>query len=124
MGGLCVETGDIGEKSHCTLSAKGVYQLAKCGHFVNIPDAKIQDKSKSNELQKCLVVFQVAWMAMQCIARKSYGLPLTLLEVHTMVHVVCALLLYICWFRVCKPVYMLFGPVPRSLTITLILETA
>ncbi|KAI2777361.1 hypothetical protein F4815DRAFT_481826 [Daldinia loculata] len=41
-------------------------------------------------------------MVIQCISRKAYRLPLTLLEIHTMVHVVCAFILYICWFEVCK----------------------
>ncbi|KAF4497904.1 hypothetical protein FAGAP_5916 [Fusarium agapanthi] len=56
-------------------------------------------KSKADYLQKILVAMQVIWMAMQCIARKIKNLPLSLLEVHTMVHVVCAIFLYLCWFR-------------------------
>jgi hypothetical protein len=51
-------------------------------------------------LQKIIVVGQVLWMVLQCIARTAYHLPLSLLEIHTMFHVACALLLYICWFKV------------------------
>ncbi|KAK3936520.1 hypothetical protein QBC46DRAFT_419077 [Diplogelasinospora grovesii] len=38
-------------------------------------------------------------MIIQCIARAAHGLPLALLEVHTMVHVVCAGFLYALWLK-------------------------
>ncbi|KAK0733104.1 hypothetical protein B0T26DRAFT_631727 [Lasiosphaeria miniovina] len=61
---------------------------------------RIDDKSKADSIAKALVVGQVCWMAAQCIARAAYGLPIALLEIHTMVHVLCALLIYAVWFRV------------------------
>jgi hypothetical protein len=82
------------------LTPEGVLQLAEDGHFLEIPRSKIDDKSKADTISKILVMTQVAWMAMQCITRKAYGLPLTLLEVHTMVHVVCAVLLFVLWIDV------------------------
>jgi len=82
------------------LSSKGVLQLAKHDYFLAIPRSTIDDKSKADVIQKVLVMTQVTWMAMQCIARKVYGLPLTLLEVHTMVHVVCAVALFGLWIHV------------------------
>lgn len=83
------------------VSGTTVLWLASQGHWVKIPRAKITDKSKADTFQKILVLFQVSWMVMQCIARWIYKLPLTLLEVHTMVHVVCAMILYGFWFKVC-----------------------
>ncbi|KAI5810409.1 hypothetical protein BZA77DRAFT_271667, partial [Pyronema omphalodes] len=62
----------------------------------------ISDKSKADNLAKGLVCFQVSWMTIQTISRKIEGLPLTVLEIHTLVHVVCALFMYILWFK--KPV--------------------
>jgi hypothetical protein len=59
-----------------------------------------RDKGKANLIQKSLVMLQVTWMATQCITRRAYGLPLTLLEIHTMVHVICALTMYSFWFYV------------------------
>ncbi|KAG8350389.1 hypothetical protein FVEN_g11441 [Fusarium venenatum] len=41
----------------------------------------------------------IIWMVMQCVMRKIKNLPLSLLEIHTMVHVACAVFLYLCWFR-------------------------
>jgi hypothetical protein len=82
------------------LTPNGVLQLASLGHLIHIPRSRIDDKSKADVLQKCLVVMQVIWMATQCIVRKIYGLPLSLLEVHTMVHVFCALLMFLFWMKV------------------------
>jgi len=111
MGGLEVPVHDIEPRSpkaarglqfssRLRLTAAGVLQLARDGHFLRIPRSKIDDKSKADVIQKILVMTQVTWMATQCIARKIYGLPLTLLEVHTMVHVVCAVVLFALWISV------------------------
>jgi hypothetical protein len=82
------------------LTPNGVLQLASLGYFVPVPRSKIDDKSKADILQKSLVMIQVIWMATQCTVRKVYGLPLSLLEVHTMVHVFCALIMYLFWMEV------------------------
>ncbi|KAJ4124265.1 hypothetical protein NW768_009624 [Fusarium equiseti] len=76
-----------------------IIQLAERGHWIQIPRQDIDDKSKADTVQKTLVVIQVLWMVTQCIARRVYGLPLSLLEIHTIVHVVCAVFLYACWFE-------------------------
>ncbi|KAK3377186.1 hypothetical protein B0T24DRAFT_524400, partial [Lasiosphaeria ovina] len=83
----------------CSLSTLGILQLARTGHFVTISEAEIDDKSKADIIQKFLVVTQVTWMAVQCAFRAAWGLPISLLEIHTLVHVVCALAMYIFWFR-------------------------
>ncbi|KAM0393952.1 hypothetical protein ACHAO7_003103 [Fusarium culmorum] len=81
------------------LGPQTVIWLAERGHWIPISKKKIDDKSKADYLQKLLVLIQVIWMVMQCIMRKIKNLPLSLLEIHTMVHVVCAVFLYLCWFR-------------------------
>ena len=82
------------------LSVNGVLQLARMGHFLPIPRSKINDKSKADTLQKVLVMTQVTWMATQCIVRFAYGLPISLLEIHTMVHVICAITMFLFWIKV------------------------
>lgn len=42
---------------------------------------------------------QGSWPFIQCISRKAAGLPLAPLEVHTLVHAGCALIIYACWFE-------------------------
>ncbi|KAF5634126.1 hypothetical protein F25303_8900 [Fusarium sp. NRRL 25303] len=54
---------------------------------------------------KAFRLFESMERPYSCIARKIQNLPLSLLEVHTMVHVVCAIFLYLCWFR--KPLNVL-----------------
>ena len=82
------------------LTAHGIVLLAESGHFVTISKTRLEDKSKANILQKVLVVAQVSWMAVQCAFRGSLGLPISLLEVHTLVHVACAMLMYAFWIQV------------------------
>jgi hypothetical protein len=82
------------------LTPDGVLQLAKMGHFLSLSSSSIDDKSKADVLQKLIVGGQVTWMVTQCIARAAYGLPLTLLEIHTMAHVTCAFVMLLLWVKV------------------------
>jgi hypothetical protein len=77
-----------------------VIWLVERGHWIPISKKNIDDKSKADYFQKLLVLIQVMWMVVQCIMRKIKSLPLSLLEIHTMVHVSCAVFLYLCWFKV------------------------
>ncbi|KAI0847574.1 hypothetical protein F5Y00DRAFT_263484 [Daldinia vernicosa] len=104
-----------------TLSPEAVVALAKNGVFLYVSEESIADRSKADSIQKALVVLQVSWMFLQCVARKAYQLPLTLLEVHTMAHILCAGFMYACWFK--KPLdvfspevlrYSSFNNLPRT----------
>ncbi|KAK3334219.1 hypothetical protein B0T19DRAFT_148375 [Cercophora scortea] len=110
MGGLQVSIDDIYPSEYVRgttvrvphivpLSTDGVMLLAECGHLeaLVVPPAKIEDRSKANIIQKALVLTQVGWMALQCIVKKAQGYPISLLEIHTFVHVVCAVALYTLW---------------------------
>ena len=100
MGGFIVDVSHIHNTlSRLTISAKGLAFLAKHGHFVKMSDAAIRDKSKADMLVKSLVCIQVSWMLVQTISRKIVGYPITLLEVHTLVHVGCAIGTYGLWFE-------------------------
>ncbi|KAJ4289316.1 hypothetical protein N0V88_007067 [Collariella sp. IMI 366227] len=92
MGGLQLECpGPDGENILRTLSPDGVRVLGDIKlEPLRVPKSLIMDRSKADTIQKALVLIQVSWMAIQCIARKIEGLPMTLLELHVMVHVVCA----------------------------------
>ncbi|KAI4120633.1 MAG: hypothetical protein LQ338_006875 [Usnochroma carphineum] len=69
------------------------------GLFIDVSDADIEDKSKANLLAKGLVLVQITWTMLQCLSRKIAGLPISLLEVHTLVHAGCALIMYCLWFK-------------------------
>ncbi|KAK3900069.1 hypothetical protein C8A05DRAFT_36304 [Staphylotrichum tortipilum] len=100
MGGFELATADGLDERIRTLSPKGLLKLAavNIAPFM-IPSSRIEDQSKADTLQKALVLLQVGWVMLQCIARKAYGLPITLLELHTMMHVVCAVAMYAFWLQ-------------------------
>ena len=105
MGGLAVRDPDTvlsGNfiSGHCTLTPHAVLFCARQGGFLDVSSETIQDRCKANLLGKSLVCLQVTWFVIQCIARAIAGYPLALLEVHTTVHVACALILYILWWEV------------------------
>lgn len=100
MGGFIVDVSHIHNTlSRLTISPKGIAFLAKRGHFVNISDAVIKDKSKADTLAKALVCTQVSWTLVQTVSRRIVGYPITLLEVHTLIHVACAIGMYGLWFQ-------------------------
>ncbi|TLD19621.1 hypothetical protein PspLS_09357 [Pyricularia sp. CBS 133598] len=82
-----------------TLTARGVALLARCGHLPDVPREEIDDKSKANSLAKATVLLQATWMLIQAIGRLAAGLPVTLLEVNTVAHVLCALSMYMLWWH-------------------------
>ncbi|KAF8537307.1 hypothetical protein BDD12DRAFT_780639, partial [Trichophaea hybrida] len=108
MGGFAVDTTKFDPPterpipSRMTITFSGLITLARAKEFLEIDCETINDKSKADVLAKGLVIFQVVWMVVQVVARKIKGLPLTLLEIHTLVHVFCALVMYCFWFK--KPV--------------------
>lgn len=58
----------------------------------------IMDKGKADTLAKLLVCIQTLWMVAQCAARKISGLPVTLLEFHVVVQVLCTMAVYGFWW--------------------------
>jgi hypothetical protein len=102
MGGFVTDIRQLHNKlSRITLTSNWIIMLARKGHFLELSNDAIKDKSKADVLAKCLVIAQVSWLIVNCVGRKVLGLPLTLLEIHTLVHVACALITYALWFLVC-----------------------
>ena len=100
MGGFVVDVSHIHNSlSRLTISPKGIAFLAKYGHFLKISDYTIHDKSKQDLLAKLLVLVQVSWILTQTIARRVLDYPITLLELHTLIHVAIAIGMYGLWFR-------------------------
>jgi hypothetical protein len=101
MGGVGVSVQDIYDKREMVvLTAEAVRNLAENKKHIKFPAPRIEDKSKAGIMEKALVILQVLWMVLQCLARRCYGLPLSLLEIHTIVHVVIAILMYSFWFYI------------------------
>ena len=88
-----------------SLTARGVAFLARCGHLPKIKEDDIVDKSKADSLAKALACLQAGWMIVQVIGRAILGLHVTLLEVNTLGHVLCALLTYLLWWNKPRQIY-------------------
>lgn len=97
MGGFEVKPNEF-FKELCTLTPQGVMLMLKLGLLPDVDKNKIKDKSKADSLAKGVVCIQAVWMFIQTIARKASGLPITLLELNTLAHVACAILLYLLWW--------------------------
>lgn len=73
--------------------------LARCGHLPYIFESSITDKSKADSLAKLLVCIQAVWCLLQYISRLASQLPVTLLELHTLGHALCAITIYMSWWH-------------------------
>jgi hypothetical protein len=66
---------------------------------IRITEKEINDKSKCDGLSKALVILQTTWFAIQCIARGVQRLPITELELVTLVFVTLNLATYVLWWN-------------------------
>lgn len=60
---------------------------------------QIKDKSKADGLKKTIVCIQALWFCIQCITRVSQSLPVSLLELNTVGHALCTLVIYLLWWH-------------------------
>ena len=89
-----------GEQLH-TLLPNELIHLTE-NHDVELPsitEKEISDKSKGDALSKGLVVLQTGWFALQCLARKTEGLPLVELEIVTLAYVIASFVIYGLWWN-------------------------
>ncbi|KAL7273154.1 hypothetical protein RUND412_004013, partial [Rhizina undulata] len=78
-----------------TLTPDGFLEIVK-KNLLSLETVKrlyddVKALSKSDILAKVLACTQASWFVIQCLARKASGLPVTLIELHTATHVMCAL---------------------------------
>lgn len=107
-----------------TLEPELIAQFARLGRFTKMDSETITARSKADGLAKVLVCAQVTWLVVQCIARKLSGLPLTILEIHTFVHVVCALAIYSLWYQVrFALILMLKHGLEKTLAVLILIAT-
>ncbi|KAK6541795.1 hypothetical protein TWF694_007575 [Orbilia ellipsospora] len=101
MGGIAVQTraSTFNGAPRITLSAEGVRLLSFLGMLPHTDNEEIHDKSKGDWLAKSLVCFQAFYIIIQAIARLAAHMPISLLEVNTIGHVICALTLYLLWWN-------------------------
>ncbi|KAF3310279.1 hypothetical protein TWF173_009868 [Orbilia oligospora] len=101
MGGVAVQTraSTFNGSPRITLSAEGVRMLSFLNRLPITDDREIRDKSKGDWLAKSLVCIQACYIIVQAISRLVARMPISLLEVNTIGHVICALTLYLLWWN-------------------------
>ncbi|KAL1798316.1 hypothetical protein ACET3X_002353 [Alternaria dauci] len=60
---------------------------------------EIQDKSKASNIAKTIVCCQAIWFCAQCCARWYADIGFSLLELNTLAHCICALLIFMLWWK-------------------------
>ncbi|KIP03894.1 hypothetical protein PHLGIDRAFT_59051, partial [Phlebiopsis gigantea 11061_1 CR5-6] len=105
MGGFIVDTKEpisvFGNETRFVLTANGISHIIKLyPHLIpDISEISLQDRSKADSISKALLVMQVLYFCMSCILRRVESLNLTLLEITTLAHALCALLTYAVWWK-------------------------
>ena len=99
MGGFAVDTSSFWKKEQTTFTPAGIVKLAELGLLPAMSEKDIQDKSKANSFAKVLVCWQAGWFLIQFAARLAKGLPVTLLELHTVAQAIFAFAAYAVWFK-------------------------
>ena len=124
MGGFVVKTKDrdqgpfVRGSPRLSLTGRGIVFLARYTDYVpDIEKDAILDRSKADRLAKGLACLQASWMIVQCTGRLVAQLPVTFLEINTLGHAICALLIYLFWIE--KPLdvqdpWPIRDDIPRS----------
>ena len=89
-------------------ASTGISTLARFGLLPRISTEEVKARGNADILTKLYTLHQRIWFGIQSVARIPRGLPLTLLETHTLAHVLCALLRFLIWLK--KP-YAVTAPV-------------
>lgn len=104
MGGFVFEIGPINQtihSSHCwskvtsSADSNGSWCSSPCQMWSHPIYTR---KSKADSFLKALVCFQAVGRILQIVARLVAHFSITLLEINTLGHVLCALTLHLCWW--------------------------
>ena len=80
------------------LTRNQVKDLVQKGLLIPPSEDEIKDKSKGDALSKAIVLVQVAWFVVQCIARRIQHLPITELEIMTLAYTAVNAAIYGFWW--------------------------
>jgi hypothetical protein len=107
MGGFVFEADEMhltimdADRKRLTLTPVALRKIAKNAPEL-LPDLSreaIRDKSKANGLAKFLVCVQAIWFIAQTVGRLGTSLPISLLEMNTLLHAFCCLFIYLAWWH-------------------------
>ena len=99
MGGITFPSSSLrADSGRLTLTTQGVALLAECELLPDIEREDILHKNKSDGLSNFIVCVQAIWIIVQVIGRLIMGLGVTQLEINTLGHIFCALIVYVLWW--------------------------
>ncbi|RPB07620.1 hypothetical protein P167DRAFT_395681 [Morchella conica CCBAS932] len=83
------------------LSPQGFIKYVQSGRInqSTFNQVDVLDKGKGSNIAKIFAGFQALWLILQSIARWADNLPLTVLEIHVLIQIVCTSVIYAFWFR-------------------------
>ncbi|KAK7691904.1 hypothetical protein QCA50_005309 [Cerrena zonata] len=104
MGGYAVVTDDpiVGSTpSYRVLEWTEVLEILEHepSRVPDISEEHILARSQSDTLSKLIALAQIFSFCMTCILRRAEGLSLSILEISTVAYAVCAILVYIVWWK-------------------------
>ena len=87
-------------RKRMTLTKDGLLFLAekRLDLFPDLSKTSIEDRSKANAWAKAIACAQAVWFCLQVITRLCQNLSISLLELNTFAHGICALLTYCMWW--------------------------
>ena len=105
MGGFVIKVDGSTVEQRKTVSPSSLYHLTICDILAlredssleklpSITEEEINDKSKSDGLVRAIAIVQIAWMALQIIARASRRLAISQLEISVLAFASCAVVIY------------------------------
>jgi hypothetical protein len=105
MGGFVIKVDGSTVGQRKTVSPSSLYHLTICDILAlredssleklpSITEEEINDKSKSDGLVRAIAIVQIAWMALQIIARESRRLAISQLEISVLAFASCAVVIY------------------------------
>lgn len=105
MGGFVVDIPGIplvegAPPTFTTLTPRGFLKYMNEGyiHHETFNRRSIADKGKTSNIAKLLASFQTLWLLAQCLSRWINNLPLTLLEIHVSIQVLCTIIITALWW--------------------------
>ena len=103
MDGLVFETSTpiFGPHTRFALTDYGVcFVMEHAPELIpDLSEASILSRGQSDSLGKALLITQLLYFCISCAARCAQSLPLTLLEVSTLAHAICAVATYFVWWK-------------------------
>ena len=103
MGGFIFETSTpiLGKRTRFALTLDGVLFLMQHSPDLlpDLSEESILNRSRSDSLGKALLIIQLLYFCISCAVRGAQSLSLSLLEIATLAHALCAVATYLVWWK-------------------------